>query len=74
MNVTVSILAEIPEDLHFSLQNYLDHHPEHHQDDVFSMAIALFLLQNGHTATPEASRSYRRAARCYLDAMFKHAV
>lgn len=74
MNVTVSILAEIPEDLHFSLQNYLDHHPSWDQDRVFSAALSLFLLQNSNSETPESSRSYRRAARVYLDTLFKNAV
>jgi hypothetical protein len=34
---------------------------------VGSVALSLFLLQNGSSETPEASKSYRRAARCYLD-------
>ncbi|NET54024.1 MAG: DUF2811 domain-containing protein, partial [Merismopedia sp. SIO2A8] len=28
MSTTVSILAEIPEDLHISLKRYLDKHPD----------------------------------------------
>ncbi len=74
MNATVSILAEIPEELHESLQVYLDDHPTWDQDRVFSAALSLFLLQNGNSETPESSRSYRRAARVYLDSLFKHAV
>ncbi|HEY9815349.1 MAG: DUF2811 domain-containing protein [Synechococcales cyanobacterium K44_A2020_017] len=74
MNASVSILAEIPEDLHESLQGYLDNHPEWDQDRVFSAALSLFLLQNSQTTTPDATRSYRRAARVYLDTLFKHAV
>ena len=74
MNATVSILAEIPEDLHESLQGYLDSHPDWDQDRVFSAALSLFLLQNSNSAAPDSSRSYRRAARVYLDTLFKHAV
>lgn len=74
MYTTVSILAEIPEELHESLQSYLDTHPDWDQDRVFSAALSLFLLQNGSSNTPDASRSYRRAARVYLDTLFKHAV
>jgi Protein of unknown function (DUF2811) len=74
MNATVSILAEIPEDLHESLQGYLTTHPDWDQDRVFCAALSLFLLQNGNSDTPDASRSYRRAARVYLDTLFKHAV
>lgn len=63
---TVSILAEIPESLHDSLKNYLETHPDWDQDRVFSAALSLFLLQNGD--------SDRRAARVYLDTLFKHPV
>jgi len=67
---TVSILAEIPEDLHESIQCYLEHHPDWDQERVFSVALSLFLLQNGNGQTSEAQSSYRRAARVYLDALF----
>ncbi|MGJ3245412.1 MAG: DUF2811 domain-containing protein [Elainellaceae cyanobacterium] len=74
MNATVSILAEIPEDLHESLRSYLETHPDWDQDRVFSAALSLFLLQNGVGDTVESSRNYRRTARVYLDSLFKHAV
>ncbi|HEY9630795.1 MAG TPA: DUF2811 domain-containing protein [Coleofasciculaceae cyanobacterium] len=74
MHATVSILAEIPEELHESLQSYLETHPDWDHDRVFCAALSLFLLQNGSSNTPDASRSYRRAARVYLDTLFKHAV
>lgn len=63
MNATISILAEIPEDLHETLKGYLETHPDWDQDRVFSAALSLFLLQNG--------TSDRRAARVYLDTLFK---
>jgi hypothetical protein len=66
MNATVSILAEIPEALHESLAHYLESHPDWDQDRVFSAALSLFLLQNGD--------GDRRAARVYLDTLFKHPV
>lgn len=66
MNSTVSILAEIPESLHESLTCYLEGHPDWDQDRVFSAALSLFLLQNGD--------GDRRAARVYLDTLFKHPV
>ncbi|MGL5196796.1 MAG: DUF2811 domain-containing protein, partial [Chroococcales cyanobacterium] len=47
MNANVSILAEIPEELHQSLKGYLDSHPDWDQDRVFAAALSLFLLQNG---------------------------
>lgn len=74
MSSRVSILAEIPEDLHQSLKNYLDTHPDWDQDRVFAAALSLFLLQNGDSGTPEASQNYRRAARVYLETLFQNPV
>lgn len=71
---TISILAEIPVDLHEVLSSYLETHPDWDQDRVFAAALSLFLLQNGTSTTLDASRSYRRTARVYLDTLFKHAV
>ena len=69
MNSTVSILAEIPEELHLSLQNYLETHPNWDQDRVFAAALSWFLLQNGQTA--DASQNYRACARVYLETLFQ---
>lgn len=66
MPATVSILAEIPEELHDSLKSYLEGHPDWDQDRVFAAALSLFLLQN--------TGSDRRAARVYLDSLFRQAV
>ncbi|MEM8806195.1 MAG: DUF2811 domain-containing protein [Cyanobacteria bacterium P01_D01_bin.44] len=66
MKVTVSILAEIPEELHESLKSFLENHPAWDQDRVFSAALSLFLLQNGE--------SDRRASRVYLDTLFNYAA
>jgi hypothetical protein len=66
MNATVSILAEIPEELHESLKSYLETHPDWDQDRVFVAALSLFLLQN-------CDRD-RRAARIYLDSLFNRAA
>jgi hypothetical protein len=71
MNPTVSIFAEIPETLHDSLKTYLETHPEWDLDRVFCAALSLFLLQNADSGTPEASRSYRQAARVYLETLFQ---
>lgn len=64
MNATVSILTEIPEQLHESLKRYLENHPEWDQDRVLTAALSLFLLQNGN--------SDRSAARVYLETIFHH--
>ena len=74
MSATVSILAEIPEDLHISLRGYLEGHPDWDQDRAFAAALSLFLLQNGGTNTLESSGNYRRTARVYLDSIFKQPV
>jgi len=72
MNTNVSILAEIPEDLHLSMQGYLDGNPDWDQDRIFSAAISLFLLQNTVESSPEGSLNYRRAARVYLETLFRN--
>ncbi|CDM92465.1 MAG: DUF2811 domain-containing protein [Limnospira sp. PMC 1291.21] len=71
MNTSVSILTEIPETLHESLQGYLETHPDWDHDRVFSAALSLFLLQNGKNNTPEALDSCRVAARVYLETLFQ---
>lgn len=63
MNTTISILAEIPEDLHAALTGYLDSHTNWDQDRLFAAALSLFLLQIGE--------SDRRTARVYLDSLFE---
>lgn len=71
MNSNVSILAEIPEELHFSLKSYLETHPHWDQDRVFAAALSLFLLQNNSTTTIEADQSHRACAKVYLEALFQ---
>ena len=71
MNSNVSILAEIPEELHLSLKNYLESHPNWDQDRVFAAALSLFLLQNNNGQSTEASQNYRACARVYLETLFQ---
>ena len=71
MNINVSILTEIPEQLHESLQDYLDTHPNWDQDRVFAAALSLFLLQNGGSKTSEVTQKYRACARVYLETLFQ---
>jgi hypothetical protein len=71
MNTSVSLLTEIPETLHESLQGYLDTHPDWDQDRVLTAALSLFLLQHGTSDTPEALQSCRLAARLYLENLFQ---
>ncbi|MEM8831364.1 MAG: DUF2811 domain-containing protein [Cyanobacteria bacterium P01_G01_bin.19] len=71
MNSNVSILAEIPEELHLSLKNYLETHPNWDQDRVFAAALSLFLLQNNGGQNTESSPNYRACARVYLETLFQ---
>jgi hypothetical protein len=72
MSTAVSILAEIPEELHKSLQVYLEAHPTWDQDRVFAAALSLFLLQNSGSQTGETSQNYRACARVYLETLFQN--
>jgi hypothetical protein len=74
MDTSVSVFAEIPEDLHQSLTTYLEKHPNWDLDRVFSAALSLFLLQNdgGYSAQP-MSPHYKACARVYLETLFQTA-
>lgn len=61
----VSLLAEIPEELHEALQSYLATHANWSQHRVFCAALSLFLMQNGNCG--------REVNRIYLDALFDYA-
>jgi hypothetical protein len=62
----VSLLVEVPEELHESLQQFLDTHPQWNQDRAMSAALSLFLLQNGAVN--------RNTGRIYLDTLFDFAA
>lgn len=68
---TISILAEIPEELHSSLKGYLESHPSWDQDRVFAAALSLFLLQNT-VEKPAGASNYRACAKVYLESLFQH--
>ncbi|PZO23534.1 MAG: hypothetical protein DCF25_00320 [Leptolyngbya foveolarum] len=62
MQQSISLSVEIPEDLHASVQYYLDIHSGWSQDRLFCAALSLFLMQNGVTE--------RQISRIYLDSLF----
>ncbi len=43
----VSLMVEIPEALHLSMQDYLNTHELWSQERVMQAALSLFLMQNG---------------------------
>lgn len=45
--VTVSLMIDIPETLHHSMQDYLNNHELWSQERVMQAALSLFLMQNG---------------------------
>jgi hypothetical protein len=69
MNTSISVLAEIPEDLHSSLETYMEQHPHWDLDRVFSAALSLFLLQN-EVNQANQSTSQRACARVYLQTLY----
>lgn len=62
MQQSISLSVEIPEELHNSVQQYLETHSTWNQDRLFCAAISLFLMQNGVTQ--------RQVSRIYLDSLF----
>lgn len=71
MSQNISILAEIPEELHESLKCYLENHPSWDQDRVFAAALSLFLLQNGNGHATETLPTDRAIARIDLESLFQ---
>jgi hypothetical protein len=71
MNTPISILAEIPEDLHQSLKQYLDVNPHWDQDRVLSAALSLFLMQNTTSTKEDQGSTYESCTRVYLETLFQ---
>lgn len=67
MQLNVSVLAEIPEDLHNALNGFLETHPTWDQDRMYAAALSLFLLQNGQKEGDQTP------SRIYLDTLFDYA-
>lgn len=65
---TVSLLVEIPEDLHEALEKYLEIRPEWDQDRTFTAALSMLLLQS-RTAEDD-KHTQRQCSRIYLDTVF----
>ncbi len=72
MKTSVSILADIPEELHDSLTKYLENHPTWDLDRVFAVALSSFLMQTESQSDENAlsSEHYRTCARVYLETLF----
>ncbi|MEM7792960.1 MAG: DUF2811 domain-containing protein [Cyanobacteria bacterium P01_C01_bin.118] len=60
--VTVSLMIEIPEALHESVQDYLNTHELWSQERVMQASLSLFLMQNG--------MNQPHVNRLYLDSLF----
>jgi hypothetical protein len=74
MNTSISLMVEIPEVLHTSLEKYLELRPDWDQDRVFTAALSLFLIQNRGSDSFSESAHQRQASRIYLDALFKRPI
>lgn len=61
-SVTVSLMIEIPESLHESIQDYLNAHELWSQERVMQAALSLFLMQNG--------ANQPHVNKLYLDSLF----
>ena len=62
--VTVSLMLEIPETLHISINDYLDTHEMWSQERLMQAALSLFLLQNGV--------NHSHINSLYLDSLFSY--
>jgi hypothetical protein len=71
MNGSVSILTDIPEALHESLQDYLETHTTWDQDRVIVAALSRFLLENEKTQLNPTSQTYITCARIFLETQYQ---
>lgn len=80
MATPISILTEVPEELHQSLRNYLDTHPTWDQDQVITIALSLFLLNSQARrfaadehpeVSPDERSESQSCAQAYLEALFQ---
>lgn len=71
MKRNIPLSAEIPQELHESLQRYLDEHPSWDQNRVLAAALSLFLLQNSQNKVEQSSQTYRSCAQVYLETLFQ---
>ena len=79
MATPISILTELPEELHRSLREYLDCHPSWDQDQVITAALSLFLLKRHSLGVPlennslpfEENRDAQVCAQVYLETLFQ---
>ena len=67
MEKVVSVITDIPEDLHESLKGYLEQHPTWDQDRVFAAALSKFLLQEGSGYLNLSNHSDWKCIRVYLE-------
>ena len=61
---TVSLMVEIPESLHLSIQDYLNTHELWSQERIMQASLSLFLMQNG-VNQPHVNS-------LYLDSLFSY--
>lgn len=72
MTTQISILTEIPEDLHQSLRTYLDQHPTWDQDQVMTAALSFFLLYSQSKSRLQLTDTLDPAcAKAYLETLFQ---
>ncbi|MEI6380856.1 MAG: DUF2811 domain-containing protein [Cyanobacteriota bacterium ELA615] len=71
MEKFISVITEIPEELHESLKGYLENHPTWDQDQVFVAALAKFLLQESSNQDGSVNYSDWKCARIYLETHFR---
>jgi hypothetical protein len=71
VKTNVSLSIEIPQELHESLQRYLDEHPNWDQNRVLAAALSLFLLQHSQNKVEQNPQNYRNCAQVYLETLFQ---
>jgi Protein of unknown function (DUF2811) len=70
-STSVSILCEIPEELHEALRVYLETHPNWDQNRTFTAALSCYLLNNIATGDEVGNDAHHKVSQVYIDTLFK---
>ena len=71
---TVSVVAEINEDLYYAMQDYLDQHPYWDLSGAFNASLSLFMLQNWRSRQKMKPKNYCICSQTYIKSILAEDV
>ncbi len=71
---TISVVAEINEDLYDAMQDYLDKHPYWDLSEAFNASLSLFMLQNWRSSQKMKPKNYCVCSQTYLNSVLSEDI